>query len=116
MTVMAWLVICRDAPDSAALRRDHLRAHLAYIEKIMERISVAGPLFADAAGAMNGSCFIYGTDDPEEARRLLRNDPYYLAGVYEHVEMRAFRPVAGDWVGGAAWEGHSSAGERAGEP
>ncbi len=110
MTAMVWLVICRDAPDSAALRRDHLQAHLSYVEKVMNRISVAGPLFANATGTMNGSCFIYRTDDQEEARRLLRNDPYYLAGVYEHVEMRAFRPVAGVWVGGAVRERHSSEG------
>ena len=109
---MTWLVICSDATDSAALRRDHLQAHLAYIEKVMDRISVAGPLFADAADAMNGSCFIYRTDDLDEARALLHNDPYYRAGVYGRTEIRAFKPVAGAWVGGAAWKKGSSANDR----
>ena len=102
---MAWLVICRDVADSAALRREYLEAHLAYIEKVMDRIAVAGPLFTeDSPDDMNASCFIYRTVDLDEARALLREDPYYRAGLYEEVEFRAFRPAAGVWVGGAAWK------------
>ena len=110
--VMAWLVICCDAADSAALRRDHLQAHLTYIEQVMDRISVAGPLLTDTADAMNGSCFIYRTDDLDEARSLLHNDPYYRAGVYGRIEIRAFRPVAGVWVDGASWKRDSSGTDR----
>lgn len=109
---MAWLVVCRDVEESAALRRDHLRAHLAYIEKVMDRISVAGPLVANTGDVMNGSCFIYRTDDPDEARALLRNDPYYRAGVYQRVEFSAFKPVAGVWMDGASWKKEASANDR----
>ena len=53
---MAWLVLCRDIPDSGALRRRHLKRHLAYIESVMDRVAVAGPLAETADGDFAGSC------------------------------------------------------------
>lgn len=100
---MAWLVLCRDAPDSGALRRRHLERHLAYIESVMYRVAVAGPLAESADGEFSGSCFVYLTDDRAVAESLLQNDPYFEAGLYADVEFRAFRAAAGTWVGGAVW-------------
>lgn len=100
---MAWLVFCRDVPDSAALRKRHLERHLAYVETVMDQIAVAGPLAPDPEGAFAGSCFVYDTDDRERAESLLRDDPYYRAGLYREVEFHLLRPFAGGWVGGAAW-------------
>ena len=100
---LVWLVLCRDIPNSAHLRRRHLAQHLAYIESVMDRVSVAGPLSANLAGSFSGSCFIYRASDLEDAEALLHNDPYYQAGLYETVEIHAFRPAAGVWIGGATW-------------
>ena len=69
----------------------------------MDRVAVAGPLSATADGKFSSSCFVYHTDDLAVAEALLHADPYYAAGLYETVEFRAFRPVAGTWVGGATW-------------
>ena len=98
-----WLVVCQDIAESGDLRRRHLDQHLAYIESVMDRVAVAGPLSSSAGGRLSGSCFIYRADDRAAAEALLHNDPYYRAGIYESVEFRAFRPAAGVWVGGAAW-------------
>lgn len=100
---MSWLVICRDFADSGALRRRHLERHLAYIESVMDRIAVAGPLARTVYGDFAGSFFVYLTDDRAVAESLLHNDPYFEAGLYGEVEFHAFRAVAGAWVGGAAW-------------
>lgn len=100
---MAWLVICRDVADSGALRRRHLERHLAYIESVMDRIAVAGPLARTVDGDFAGSFFVYLADDRADAESLLHNDPYFEAGLYREVEFHAFRAVAGAWVGGAAW-------------
>ncbi len=100
---MAWLVLCRDIADSGDLRRQHLNRHLAYIESVMDQVAVAGPLSATAGGNLTSSCFVYHTDDRAAAETLLRDDPYYKAGLYATVEFRAFRPAAGTWIGGAAW-------------
>jgi uncharacterized protein YciI len=98
--MIAW---CEDAAGSAALRQEHLKAHLEYIETIIHRIAVAGPLQPAPGAETTGSCFIYGTEDPEEARQLLEGDPYFRAGIYRSVEWRHFFGAAGDWVGGARW-------------
>lgn len=100
---MAWLVLCRDAPDSGALRGRHLERHLAYIESVMDRVAVAGPLAESVDGEFLGSCFIYLTDDRAVAESLLHHDPYFEAGLYGQVEFHAFRTAAGTWVGGAGW-------------
>ena len=100
---MAWLVVCRDVADSGALRRRHLDSHLAYIESVMDRVAVAGPLAETNDGDSAGSIFVYLTDDRAVAESLLHNDPYFRAGLYGEVEFHAFRAVAGAWVGGAAW-------------
>ena len=100
---MAWLVVCRDVADSGALRRCLLERHLAYIESVMDRIAVAGPLAKTAGGNLAGSFFVYLTDDRAVAESLLQNDPYFEAGLYEEVEFHAFRAAAGSWVGGATW-------------
>ena len=100
---MAWLVLCRDVPDSEALRKRHLERHLAYVETIMDEIAVAGPLAPGPGGAYAASCFVYDTDDRERAEALLHDDPYHQAGLYREVEFHLLRPVAGGWVGGATW-------------
>ena len=100
---MAWLVVCRDVADSGALRRRHRGSHLAYIESVIDRIAVAGPLAGTNDGEFAGSFFVYLTDDREVAESLLHNDPYFQAGLYRKVEFHAFRAAAGTWVGGTAW-------------
>jgi len=104
---MTTLVICQDSPDAPTLRQTHLQAHLEYIETIVDKISAAGPLSQSdqsiAHGAYDGSCFIYTTDDIDEAQALFNNDPYVAAGVYASASFSKFNPVAGNWVGGTNW-------------
>jgi len=99
----AWLALCRDIADSGELRRQYLDQHLAYIESVMDRVAVAGPLSHEAGASFSGSCFIYHVENLAAAESLLHNDPYYQAGLYESVELHAFRPAAGIWIGGASW-------------
>ena len=97
-----YLVLCRDFADerSAKNRLTALRSHLAYIETILEKIVVAGPLRDDFTAAITGSLLIYNVDSEAAARGLLEADPYYHADIWESVEIRRFQPVAGEWVGG----------------
>ncbi|MFN3945121.1 MAG: YciI family protein [Allosphingosinicella sp.] len=95
----AW---CRDAPGSGVPRRERLAAHLAYVETIMDRILLAGPL-KDASGAVIGSLLVYDAATAEEARALLEGDPYHVAGVWAETRIETFLPVAGTLVGGRNW-------------
>jgi len=105
---MAIIFVCEDSTDAPTLRVEYLQAHLDYIESIMSSVSVAGPLYPDNKANTTdrkvcGSCFIYNTNDLNQARELFLNDPYYLSGVYRSYTSQALNPVAGEWVGGKNW-------------
>ena len=100
---MPYLCHCTDIEDSAAVRREHVEAHLRYVESILDRIAVAGPLRDEPGGEPVGSVLIYKTEDKDEALGLLHADPYYRAGLWSRVECRHINAVAGEWVGGRNW-------------
>ncbi len=90
--------------EAKALRKEHLRAHLDYIEANMATVSVAGPMYDESGDGIVGSCVVYRVETLAEARRLFEQDPYYQAGgIWQHVAVRIFRIVAGQWVGGRLW-------------
>jgi uncharacterized protein YciI len=66
---------------------EHVRAH--------SNVKLAGP-FLDEAGQPVGSMFILEADDIGQVRTFSDNDPYVKAGVFDRVEIRAFRIVVGD--------------------
>jgi uncharacterized protein YciI len=100
---MFYFCFCKDHPGSLELRAEHAPAHLAYIETILDKIAVAGPLIKTEPDNFNASCFIYQTDSQEEALELLHNDPYFKAGIYAEVHSQPFLPAAGTWIGGKIW-------------
>ena len=79
------------------------QAHLDYIESIRDRVLVAGPMLCDPdvpdkRGEFDGSLFVYATNDRDEARGLLEQDPYYRAGIYAQVSWARFTPARGSWL------------------
>jgi uncharacterized protein YciI len=98
-----YLAMCEDNPGAAVLREEHLHEHLAYVETVMDRIRVAGPLREDDGDSVGGSCFIYRGASLDEARGLLEDDPYFRAGIYASVRWFRLNPAAGQWVGGRNW-------------
>jgi len=115
---MPTLIICQDAPDAPTLRKTYLQPHFDYITSIIDQVSIAGPLKTPQEGAgfettlrlqaqsstpINGSCFIYTTDDFAVAKELFFNDPYYVNGVYQSYTVSAFTAAAGEWIGGTVW-------------
>ncbi len=98
-----FLLMCHDAEDGKSKRAAHLQAHLRFVEQQLDEqtIAVAGPLSVD--DEFVGSLFIVRATTADQARQWLNDDPYFKAGVWQHIEVTAFRPVAGNWVGGRAW-------------
>lgn len=101
---MAYVIVGRDAPNSAEPRQAHLAQHLEFVERSIDRILVAGPLRDPATGANVGSLYVLDVDTEADARRLLEADPYHRAGVWAHVTVEPFLGAAGRWVGGLAWK------------
>ncbi len=101
---MFMVLACdRAGPEAAAERQRLLAAHLAHVEAVMDRLLVAGPL-TGADGRAVGSLLILDVADEASARARMVEDPYSSAAIWERVEIRPFRGVAGRWVGGAAWK------------
>ncbi|MEM6680701.1 MAG: YciI family protein [Pseudomonadota bacterium] len=101
--VIAYSVLCKDKPgDEAAKIRDQLMPnHLAHIEKTVDSLWLAGPLFD--ADKVVGSLLIFKADSAEQALEMAKQDPYYEAGIWASMEARRFVGAAGDWVGGKTW-------------
>lgn len=100
---MTWLAICHDVENSQPIREQYLADHLVYIESILSKIEVGGPLCTEADPEYNSSAIIYQVEKESEALELLQNDPYFKAGLYASTELYHFNAVVGNWVGGKNW-------------
>ncbi|MDK3071809.1 YciI family protein [Sedimentitalea sp. JM2-8] len=90
---MLIALIARDKPGALQTRMDNRAAHLAYIEETGV-VAQAGPLL-DNDGQMNGSLVILDVDDMAAAQVWAANDPYARAGLFERVELTAWKKVIG---------------------
>lgn len=90
---MRYLLVCHDKPDSGPLRLATRDAHLAYVGTHAGRIRLAGPLLEDDGERMRGSLFILDVDDLAAVRAFNEADPYTRAGLWQSVEIHAFRQV-----------------------
>ncbi|GMU68674.1 MAG: hypothetical protein AMXMBFR37_10060 [Steroidobacteraceae bacterium] len=98
-----YAVICRDGPDGAAKRAAAMEAHLRHIERIIDEIRVAGPLYDHSGTRQTGSVLIFRTQSAERARELTEADPLFEAGVWDSIEVLPFLPAAGTYIGGTTW-------------
>ncbi len=85
---------CIDKPDSLALRMATREAHLQYIREQGEAVRLAGP-YLDDKGDLCGSLIFLEAETVDAAKALNAADPYTLAGLFERVDIRPFRPLIG---------------------
>lgn len=91
---MLYALYCRDADDSAEVRRANREAHLAYARE-SDCIRMAGPMLADDGETMIGSLFVIEVEDLEAVERFRAADPYVKAGLFDRVEVHPFRWLIG---------------------
>ncbi len=89
-----YVLMCVDKADSLDLRMATREAHLAYVRENLGMVPAAGPLL-DGEGRMNGSLFIMEAPDAEAVEAFSAADPYRLAGLFDRVEIRAWRQSVG---------------------
>jgi uncharacterized protein YciI len=90
---MRFALICTDKEGALQTRLDNRAAHLTYIEAT-GAVEMAGP-FLDAQGAMSGSLIVLEVADLAQANAWAQNDPYALAGLFQSVDIRAWKKVIG---------------------
>jgi uncharacterized protein YciI len=92
---MQFILIAHDRADGLPIRKQTRPDHIAYLTEIAGNIVFGGPLLDDD-GTPCGSTIIYEVPDRAMAETLVANDPYSRAGLFDRVEIRAFRTVVRD--------------------
>jgi uncharacterized protein YciI len=51
-----------------------------------------------------GSLYVVAAPDEAEAWRLLHEDPFFRAGIWQDVCLSSLTPALGTWIGGRIWD------------
>lgn len=93
MTTTYFAIYTTDKPGLGALREAVRERHRAYLRAsnadAVETV-LGGPLL-DPQGQMNGTLLVVRAATLEAVERFFAADPYSLAGLFERVEIRAWR-------------------------
>lgn len=89
-----FVLTCLDKPGALPIRQANREAHLAHLAAHREAVKLAGPLLDDP-GEMIGSMLILELADRAAAESFATADPYARAGLFERVEIRAWRATIG---------------------
>lgn len=84
---MYVLIYCRDKAGALDLRMANREAHLAYVAEHIDKVKVAGPLFADDGTTMVGSMLLMEAGSVAEIEAWSEADPYRKAGLFEEVKI-----------------------------
>ena len=94
---MLFVITAFDRPGALERRLRVRPAHLAYLKSQAARIKVGGPLLNDNDQPI-GSLLVIEADDRNAAETFADSDPYRTEGVFERVEIRAWRAALGAWA------------------
>lgn len=89
---MAYVIRAIDRPGAPDVRSANREAHIAFLGAAGDRLLLAGPLLSET-GDMAGSLLVVEMNSMAEVADWLANDPYSKAGLFEAVEISAFKPV-----------------------
>lgn len=90
------MVLCRDVPDSGALRRSVLAEHRRYVDERAGLIRFSGPLLAEDGETRCGQLFVLEVATRQDAEEFVAADPFTRAGVFASVEIDGLLPVFAD--------------------
>lgn len=91
-----FAIIGHDVADSLDKRTEARPAHLDRLNALMaqNRLIIAGPTpIAHGEPAMSGSLVVAEFEDIHAAKAWAAQDPYIIAGVYSHVDVKPFIQV-----------------------
>ena len=92
-----FILLCRDKPDSLALRMETRPAHLEYFQSFGNKLNLAGPMLDDKGDPI-GSLLIVEAADEAAAREIAANDPYNKAGLFAKADVMPFKTVIANFA------------------
>jgi uncharacterized protein YciI len=90
--VSHYVVICKDANDSAARRGSSLDDHRAYVDSKTELIVTSGPLVGDDTDTRIGQFYLVEAVDRATVDVFVAEDPFTRAGVFDVIEVTRLEP------------------------
>ncbi len=88
-----FAILCKDKPGALDTRLATRPTHLDYLNQ-STGLKLAGALLGDDGNPI-GSLLIVEAEDLAAAQAQADNDPFTTAGVFESVEVRAWRVAIG---------------------
>ena len=89
---MLFVATCVDKPHSLDKRKENRPAHLAYLNGLGARVKLGGALLGPDHQTPMGSMIIFEGESEDDIPALLDKDPYRLAGLFESVSVKPWRP------------------------
>ena len=95
---MLFVIHGVDKPRSP-LREQFIDEHRAYLAAIPIRIIASGPLMDDRGEQMIGSLIIVDCENRSAVDRLMADEPFNRAGLYENLKINRWHQRVGDIAG-----------------
>jgi uncharacterized protein YciI len=85
---MLYILLFEDDPAGIELRRQHMQAHLDFLDRYRDRILVAGSLRDGPDGTPSGGLWIVDVADAAAAHALYAEDPFWIEGLRRKVNVK----------------------------
>lgn len=93
---MLYAVLFEDnASLGSDVRRQHMPAHLAFLERNAQRIKAAGPLRTSSSDPAGG-LWLVEADGPDIVGALVKEDPFWPTGLRRSVRILSWSQVFAD--------------------
>lgn len=93
---MIFIVQFDDNPDRADARARHMQEHLAFLERNVGAVRVAGPLADAADNAPAGGLWLVEAADRAAVQALVEADPFWPTGLRRSVRILRWDQVFAD--------------------
>lgn len=84
-----------DRQNAAAIRKEYLQRHFTFLEANAASIRTAGPLSREG-DAFAGGLWLVEAESSEDVDRLVKEDPFWSAGLRKTVQILAWNRVFAD--------------------
>ncbi|WP_346830856.1 YciI family protein [Pseudomonas abietaniphila] len=88
---MPYIIETWDKPNSLSLRMLNRPDHLQYLAKNAKVLLACGAKLNHDASDLGGGLYIIDTENEAEAQKLIEEDPFYKAGLFERVSVTRWR-------------------------
>lgn len=78
-------------PNTAVLRAETKPRHDAYWDEHLGRIRYGGPMLSDDGETRIGQVLVLDVDDRATAEKIVTEDPFVQAGLFENWSIHRFR-------------------------